>query len=177
MQCLKCELAVYCSCSCILCEWLIQWLIEWVSEPGSLPLPQYTPVTQLLTLHLSQSFTSGSCSCRQSLVLPRWIVQIFLMDMVTWNDFHGPNFRHGIFDPWACTGTLWVGDKVLLITSLNSSHICDIQAPEFPLDCCRGAVWVCKVILVQSRNRISWLWWGREILFWLSRMISFNQGV
>ena len=143
MQCLKHDLAAYCSCSCILCrerlsELLIEWLSEWVSEPGALPLPQSAPVAQLLPLHLSQSLTSGSCSCRQSLVFQRsmvsysgWRRSLGMIPMA-------PNFTHRISDPWSCTGTLWIGDKVPINTSLHSPHICDIQAPEFPLDCCRA---------------------------------------
>ena len=52
-----------------------EWPRDWVSESGSLPLPQSAPVPQILPLHLSKSLTSNSCSCCQSLVIPRLMVR------------------------------------------------------------------------------------------------------
>ena len=129
-----------------------------VSEPGSLPLPQAAPVVQHLPLHLSQSLTSGSWSCCQLLVFPRSMVRYSWWRRSLGIIFMCPNCTHGIFDPWSCTWTLWIGDKVLFNTCLHSPHICDVPAPEFPLDCCQAAVRACTVILVRSRSRISGLW-------------------
>ena len=120
-------------------------------------LPQAAPARQHLPLHLPKSLTFGSFSCRQSLVLPRLMVRYSWWRRSLGMIFMAPNFTHGIFDPWSCTGTLWIRDKVLINTSLHSPHICDIQAPEFPLDCCRAAVIAGTVILVCSCNRISGL--------------------
>ena len=52
------------------------------------------------------------------------------METVTWNDCYRPKLPQSIFDPWSCTGTLWIWDKVPINTTLHSPHICDIQAPR-----------------------------------------------
>ena len=152
MQCMKHELAAYCSGSCILCR---ERVSEWVSAS-----PQSAPVAHLLPLHLSQSLTSDSWSCCRLLVFLRLMVMYSWWRRSLGMIIMAPNFTHGIFDPWSCTGTLWIGDKVLINTSLHPPHICDIQAPDFPLDFCQAAVRACTVILVCSRNRFSGLWFG-----------------
>ena len=121
-------------------EWLNEWLSESVSEPGFLPLPQYTPVAQLLPLHRSQSLTSGSCSCHQSLGFPRMMVKYSWWRMSLGMVFIDPNFRHSIFDPWSCPGTLWIGDKVLMSTFLHPPHFWDIQHWHF-FSLCIGFSW------------------------------------
>ena len=72
MLCLKHELAVYWSCSCIFCA-------ERLSE-------------RLLALHLSQSFTTSCRHYQLSSVtsIPKIDGHVFLMERVTWRDFHGP---------------------------------------------------------------------------------------
>ena len=68
------------------------------------------------------------------------------------------NFTYGIFDPWSYTEALWIINWVLINVSVHSPHICDIQVPEFLLNCCQAAIRACTVILVRSCNRISGLW-------------------
>ena len=159
MHCLKRELAANSSFSCILCrEKVSEWLSEWVNEPGSLPLPQSAPVSQLLPLHPSQSLTSGSCSCCQSLLFPRLMVRYSWWRQSLGVIYMAPNYTLGIFDPWYCTGTIWVRDKALLNTSLHSPHICDIQATEISIRLLRSScLSMYMLMLVRSHNRISGL--------------------
>ena len=84
----------------------------------------------------------------------RWISQGSRL-YFTWNDFQAPNFTYGIFDPWSCTGTLWVGDKVCINTSLHSPHICDIQATQYPLYCCRAAIRAYTLIPTRRKEKNS----------------------
>ena len=88
--------------------------IEWVSEPGSLPLPQAAPVAQHMPLHLLQSLTSGSCSCHQSLGLPRLMVRYSWWRQSLGVIFTAPNSPHSIFDPLSCPGTQCIRDKVMV---------------------------------------------------------------
>ena len=84
------------------------------------------------------------------------------------------NCTYGIFDPWSYTEALWIINWVLINVSVHSPHICDIQVPEFLLNCCQASIRACTVILVRSRNRISGLWlWimvelaGEGLWLWL----------
>ena len=108
---------------------------EWVSDWGS-DLP----------LHLSQSFTRSSCICRQSLVLPRSMVKYSWWRRSFGMIFMAPNFTHSIFDPLSCTGTQWIGDKVMINWSLHSPHFPDILASEFSLGCWQA--WIVLNILL-----------------------------
>ena len=74
---------------------------EWVSE-------------RLLPLHLSQSPTISSCSCRQSLVFPRLMIRYSWWRGSLGVIFVAPNFTHIIFNPLSCTGTQWIEDKVMI---------------------------------------------------------------
>ena len=95
--------------------WVVsEKLSEWLSEPGSLPLPQAAPVAQHLPLHLYKSLTGGSCSCHQSLVLQRLMVRYSWWRHSLGVVFTVPNFPRSIFDPLSCTGTQWIGDKVIM---------------------------------------------------------------
>ena len=62
--------------------------------------------------------------------IPKINGQVFLMETVTWNDCYRPKLPQSIFDPWSCTRTLSIWDKVPINTTLHSPHICDIQAPR-----------------------------------------------
>ena len=141
MQCLKHELTVYCSCSCIFCrervrEWVSNWVSEWVSKPGSQPLPQSAPVSQILPLHLSQSFTICSCSCCQSLVIPRLMFRYSWWRRSLGTIFMALNFTHSIFDPLSFNGIQWIGDKVIINYSLHFPHFPNILASELlPSSC------------------------------------------
>ena len=77
-------------------------------------LPQAAPPGQYLPLHLPKSLTSGSYSCRQSLVLPRLIVRYSWWRGSLGVTFMAPYFTHSIFDPLSCTGIQWIGDKVMI---------------------------------------------------------------
>ena len=135
------------------------WLVAAVSErlSGSTlllllhSLPQAAPPGQHLPLHLPKSLTSGSFSCRQSLVLPRLMVRYSWWRGSLGVTFMAPNFTHSIFDTLSCTGTKWIGDKVMINPSLHSPHFPDILASIFPLDCCWVAVWACKIFRVRCR--------------------------
>ena len=82
------------------------------------------------------SLTRGSFSCHQSLVLPRLMVRYSSWGGSLGVIFMAPNFTHSIFDPLSCTGTQWIGDKVMINESLHSPHFPDILASYLPLDCC-----------------------------------------
>ena len=62
---------------------------------------------------LSQSLTRGSCSCCQSLVFPRLMIKYSWWRGSLGVIFMAPNFAHTIFDPLSCTGTKWIGDKLV----------------------------------------------------------------
>ena len=135
------------------------WLVAAVSErlSGSTlhlllhSLPHAAPPGQHLPLHLPKSLTSGIFSCRQSLVLPRLMVRNYWWRRSLGIIFMAPNFTHIIFGPLSCTGTQRIGYKVMINLSLHSPHFPDILASEFPLDCCRAAVWACTIFRVRCR--------------------------
>ena len=135
------------------------WLVAAVSErlSGSTlllllhSLPQAAPPGQHLPLNLPKSFTSGSFSCCQSLVLSRLMVRYFWWRQSLGVVFMAPNFPHSIFDPLSCNGTHWIVDKVKIEHSFHSVHIWDIHTARFPLDCSRAAVCPCTLFRVCCR--------------------------
>ena len=135
------------------------WLVAAVSERLSgitlllllHSLPQAAPPGQHLPLHLPKSLTSGSFSCRQSLVLPRLMIRYSWWRGSLGVTFITPNFKHSIFDPLSCTGTQWVVDKVMIEHYPHSVLICDIHTVRFPLDCSRAVVCPCTPFRVRCR--------------------------
>ena len=114
-------------------------------------LPQAAPAGQHLPLQLPKSLTSGSLSCRQSLVLPRLMVRYSWWRQSLGVIFMATNFLHSIFDPSSCTGTQWIVDKVMIEHSLHSVLICDTHTARFPLDCSQAAVSPCTLFRVRCR--------------------------
>ena len=131
------------------------WLVAAVSErlSGSpllillYSLPQASPAGQHLPLHLPKSLTSGSFSCHQLLVLPRYSWWTQSLEAI----FIAPYFTNSIFDPMSCTGTQWIVDKALIEHSFHSVLICDIHTARFPLDRSRAAVYSCTLFRVRCR--------------------------
>ena len=127
------------------------WMVSPVSERLLLlhSLSQAAPAGQHLPLHLPKSLTSGIFSCRQSLVLPRFMVMYSWWRHTLGVIFMAPNFPHSIFDPLSWTGTQWIVDKVMIEHSLHSVLICDIHTARFPLDCSQAAVCPCTLFRVR----------------------------
>ena len=81
------------------------WKVKWqytASPPVFSALA--APAGQHLHLHLPKSLSSGSFSCRQSLVLPRLTVRYSWGGQSLGVMFMAPNFPHSIFNPLSCTG-------------------------------------------------------------------------
>ena len=113
MQCLKCELAFYWHFMYSEIKWTTWWVSEWVNEWARVPAsPQSAPVAQLLSIYLSQSLTSGSCSCCQTLVFLRLMVRYFWWRGSLGVIFMVPNITHSIFHPLSWTGAQWIRNKV-----------------------------------------------------------------
>ena len=68
----------------------------------------------------SRPLTQPSATCTLNIALssvtssPKIDGQVFLMERVIGVTFMAPNFKHSIFDPLSCTGTQWIGDKVMI---------------------------------------------------------------
>ena len=138
--------AILTGCSSV---WKVKW--QHTAPPPAFSAPA-APPGQHLTLHLPKILTSGSFSCCQSLVLPRLIVRYSWWRGSLGVTFMAPNFRHSISDPLSCTGTQWIGDKVMIEYSLHSVLICDIHTARFPLDCSWAAVCPCTQFRVRCRR-------------------------
>ena len=112
------------------------WLVAAVSErlSGSTlllllhSLPQAAPPGQHLPLHLPKSLTSGSFSCRQSLVLPRLMVRYSWWRGSLGVTFMATNFTHSIFDPKLTIKSIDIfrpfDDFVLHVLTHNFLFIC-----------------------------------------------------
>ena len=129
------------------------WLVAAVSEKLSSStlfifqhsLLQAAPAGQHLPLHVPKSLSSGSFSCRHSLVLPRFMVRYSWWRQSLGGIFMAPNFPHSIFNPLPCSRTQWIVYKVMIEHSLYSVPICDIHTARFRLYCSQAAVCPCTL--------------------------------
>ena len=140
--------------------WKVRWQHTAPSNSFSAPGCSCWPASARC---LPKSLTSGSFSCRQSLVLSRLMVRYSWWRQSLGVIFMAPNFPHTIFDPLSCTGTQWIVDKAMIEHSLHSVLVCDIHTARFPLDCSWAAVCPCTLFRVRCRPHSE----GCDTLIWL----------
>ena len=152
------------------------WLVAAVSESLSgntlllllHSLPPAASPGQHLPLHLPKSLTSGSFSCHQSLVLPRLMVRYSWWRGSLGVTFMAPYFTHSIFDPLSCTGTKWIGAKVMINYAPLSTfpeHLGFITSIRLLLSSCLSMYNIQSALSSTFRG----LWGGwQQKMFWQS---------